>query len=55
VAVPVTYLYAGLTPGLVGVYQINLQVPDGCRMAISRLQLSQAGAPSNSGLLPVKK
>jgi uncharacterized protein (TIGR03437 family) len=52
---PVTYLYAGLTPGLVGVYQINLRVPDNTPDGNQPLQLSQAGAPSNSGLLPVKK
>jgi uncharacterized protein (TIGR03437 family) len=53
--VAVTYQYAGLTPGLVGVYQINLQVPDKTPEGNQPFQLSQAGAPSNSGLLPVKK
>ena len=50
-----TFTYAGLTPGLVGVYQINLLVPDKAPDGNLTLQLSQAGAPSNSGLLPVKK
>jgi uncharacterized protein (TIGR03437 family) len=52
---PVTYDFAGLTPGLVGVYQINMTVPEGAKNGNLKLALTQAGVPSNSGLLPVQK
>ena len=51
----VSYDFAGLTPGLVGVYQINMTVPAAAKNGNLTLTLQQAGAASNSGLLPVQK
>jgi uncharacterized protein (TIGR03437 family) len=49
-AVPV--LFAGLTPGLVGLYQINFQIPATASGNL-KLEVSQAGIASNSTVLPV--
>lgn len=51
----VDYDFAGRTPGLVGVYQINMTVPARAKDGNLTLSLAQAGVASNSGLLPVKK
>jgi uncharacterized protein (TIGR03437 family) len=51
----VSYTFAGLTPGLVGVYQINMTVPATAKNGNLALTLQQAGVASNSGLLPVQK
>jgi uncharacterized protein (TIGR03437 family) len=45
--------FAGLTPGLVGLYQINLQVPDVDVDGNLVLTISQNGDTSNSTILPV--
>jgi uncharacterized protein (TIGR03437 family) len=52
---PVTFDFAGLSPGLVGVYQVNLQIPADAADGDLVLTLSSAGATSNSGVLPVHK
>ena len=49
--VPVAF--AGLTPGLVGLYQINLQIPSGAPSGDLPLVVSQAGATSNTALLAI--
>ena len=51
VNVPVAF--AGLTPGLVGLYQINLQVPAGTPNGDLPLIVSQPGATSNTAILAV--
>jgi uncharacterized protein (TIGR03437 family) len=51
----VPLLFAGLTPGLVGLYQINIQVPAGLPDGNYELVVSQSGVVSNTTLLPVKK
>jgi uncharacterized protein (TIGR03437 family) len=45
--------FAGLTPGLVGLYQINLQIPDVDVDGNLVLTVSQNGDASNSTILPV--
>jgi uncharacterized protein (TIGR03437 family) len=48
-----TLLFAGLTPGSVGLYQIDLQVPDVPVAGNLTLTVSQVGAVSNTTILPV--
>jgi uncharacterized protein (TIGR03437 family) len=51
---PVTnVLYAGLTPTLVGLYQVNFQVPAGVPNGDLSLVLTQASGVSNTSVLPV--
>jgi len=50
---PVTFVFAGLTPGLVGVYQVNMQVPADAADGDLTLAVSQTGVGANAGLLPV--
>jgi len=45
--------FAGLTPGLVGLYQINLKIPDVEVDGNLVLTVSQNGDASNSTILPV--
>jgi uncharacterized protein (TIGR03437 family) len=45
--------FAGLSPGLVGVYQVNLQIPADATDGDLVLVLSSGDATSNSGVLPV--
>ncbi len=47
-------LFAGLTPGLVGLYQINMQVPADLPSATYNLAVAQKGVISNTTSLPVK-
>ncbi len=44
--------FAGLTPGLVGLYQINFQVPAGLPAGNITIAVSQNGQPSNQTTLP---
>jgi uncharacterized protein (TIGR03437 family) len=46
--------FAGLTPGSVGLYQINFEVPEGTPGGNVVLVVSQAGSSSNAATLPVK-
>jgi uncharacterized protein (TIGR03437 family) len=48
----VPVLFAGLTPGLVGLYQINFQIPS-TASGTGDLEVSQAVIVSNSTVLPV--
>jgi uncharacterized protein (TIGR03437 family) len=52
---PVNIAFAGLTPGLVGLYQANFQVPANAPDGDLTLVLSQDGLPGNSTILPVHK
>ncbi len=45
-------LFAGLTPGLVGLYQMNFQVPAGLPAGNITIVVSQNGQPSNQTVLP---
>jgi uncharacterized protein (TIGR03437 family) len=52
-AQPVPVLFAGLTPSLVGLYQINFQVPADAANGSLALQVTQDGVPANSAVLIV--
>jgi uncharacterized protein (TIGR03437 family) len=52
---PAVVHYAGLTPGFVGLYQVNVQVPSGVTPGSSvPLVISQDGVPSNTVTLAVR-
>jgi len=51
---PAEILFAGLTPGSVGLYQINVRVPSDARAGDLSVLILQGGAQSNSGVLPVR-
>jgi uncharacterized protein (TIGR03437 family) len=44
-SITATVSYAGLTPGLVGLYQFNVVVPAGAPSGDVELQVIQAGTP----------
>jgi uncharacterized protein (TIGR03437 family) len=48
-----SYIFAGLAPGLVGAYQVNLQVPADAINGDLVLTFSEDGINSNSAILPV--
>jgi uncharacterized protein (TIGR03437 family) len=49
------YQFVGLTPGLVGLYQINFLVPSTLAgSGDSTLVISQSGSPSNTVILPIQ-
>ncbi len=50
---PVPLLFAGLTPGLVGLYQVNFQVPQTVTTGNYNLVLTQNGTVSNTTVLAV--
>jgi len=50
---PVHITFAGLTPGLVGLYQVDFQVPAGAADGERQLVLYQSGTAANQTLLPV--
>jgi uncharacterized protein (TIGR03437 family) len=47
-------LFAGLTPGLVGLYQMNFQVPAGLAAGNITIMVSQNGQLSNETVLPYR-
>jgi uncharacterized protein (TIGR03437 family) len=47
--------FAGMTPGAIGLYQINFQVPASAPDGDLTLIVSQAGMDSNTTVLPVKQ
>jgi uncharacterized protein (TIGR03437 family) len=51
---PVPAAFVGLTPSLVGLYQINLQIPDVAADGNLVLTVSQNGVVSNTTILPVR-
>jgi uncharacterized protein (TIGR03437 family) len=46
--------FSGLTPGFVGLYQINVKIPAGPRTGDLQLVVSQGGIASNTTILPVR-
>jgi len=46
-------VFSGLIPGLVGVYQVNLQLPSDAKNGDLIFAISQDGFTSNAGVLPV--
>ena len=46
--------FSGLTPGLVGLYQINVRIPINARTGDLPLVVSQNGATSNTAIVPVR-
>jgi uncharacterized protein (TIGR03437 family) len=50
---PSTVAFAGLTPGFVGLYQINFQVPTGASSGQLEVDVTQNGVAANPTLLPV--
>jgi uncharacterized protein (TIGR03437 family) len=50
---PVNLLYAGLSPGGVGLYQINFTVPPDAASGNLNLAITQAGRDANGTMLPV--
>ena len=51
----VNVAFAGLTPGLVGLYQINFQVPKDASSGDLVLQVTQQGVAANAGKIVVAK
>jgi uncharacterized protein (TIGR03437 family) len=49
----ITPQFAGLVPGLVGLYQINFQVPGNARSGDLPLVVTQNGVSTNTTILPV--
>lgn len=47
-------LFAGLTPGLVGLYQVNFQIPPGTPNGNAIVVLTQGSFTSNSAIIPVQ-
>lgn len=52
---PVSILFAGLTPGFVGLYQINFQVPSDAKSGTLPLVITQQGVAANNSVLVVGK
>jgi hypothetical protein len=50
---PAEVSFAGLAPQLIGLYQVNLKVPDGLPQGDAYLDLLAAGAYSSQVLLPI--
>ena len=50
----VSVLFAGLTPGFVGLYQVNFQVPPEMTSGNHELLLTQSGTASNKTVLTVR-
>ena len=52
---PVPTLFAGLTPALVGLYQINFQIPQTFTSGDYQLLITQSGTASNQTILSVQQ
>jgi uncharacterized protein (TIGR03437 family) len=52
---PATIQYAGLTPGGIGLYQINVQLPPDIPDGEMQLKVTQAGAEANPVMVPVRR
>jgi uncharacterized protein (TIGR03437 family) len=46
-------LFSGLTPGAVGLYQINVRIPAGARTGLLPLVVNQSGIAANAAMVPV--
>jgi uncharacterized protein (TIGR03437 family) len=46
--------YAGLTPGLIGIYQIDLRIPPDVTPGDLSIAVIQAGVTSNPAIIPVR-
>jgi uncharacterized protein (TIGR03437 family) len=51
---PAPVLFAGLTPGSVGLYQIDIQVPNVAVDGNLMLTVIQGGVVSNAAIVPVR-
>jgi uncharacterized protein (TIGR03437 family) len=51
---PARVFFAGLAPGFVGLYQVNVEIPAGVAPGAATLVLRQAGVPSNTVTLAVR-
>jgi uncharacterized protein (TIGR03437 family) len=51
---PLNLLFSGLTPGLVGLYQVDIQIPQGIASGTYDIVVSQDGVVSNTTSLPVR-
>jgi uncharacterized protein (TIGR03437 family) len=51
---PAKVAFAGLTPGLVALYQINFQMPDGLTIGSHELVVQQSETVSNRVIVPVR-
>ena len=47
-------LFAGLTPGFIGLYQINFQLPADAHSGDRKLEIFQGGLAANTSVLPVQ-
>jgi uncharacterized protein (TIGR03437 family) len=52
---PVDIAFDGLTPGSVGLYQINLQIPSDLADGTATIVVTQSGFASNAVTLPIKR
>ena len=52
--IPAVVQFAGLTPGAVGLYQVNFQVPPNARTGNQEVILTQGDVVSNKTLLPIQ-
>jgi len=52
--VPAQMLYAGLAPGFVGLYQINIQVPDNVPSGNTSLVISMGGTDTAPMVVPIR-
>ncbi|HEX5228616.1 MAG TPA: putative Ig domain-containing protein, partial [Bryobacteraceae bacterium] len=52
---PVKVIFAGLTPGLVGLYQINFQIPADASTGDLVFQVTQHGVAADAGTVTVQK
>ena len=50
---PASVAFAGLTPGFVGLYQIDFQVPASVASGVVEVDVTQNGVAANPTLLPI--